>query len=323
MTGRAWNEQQFRPAAQRQPPEIAHRQLPEIIGLQRQLELAQNADGGWGYQSGASETGSSWTEPTALALLALQAHDVRNSISQRAYRWLCEQQRSDGGWPPHPSVPVSTWVTSLATLALSGNDDATTHLYARSIEWLVRQIQPEASQLERFIVRLRGGLAPLQKGGSPWFPGTAAWVGPSAMSILALSQAATRTNDPKLVTLIQQGHQYLLCHRCEDGGWNHGGSRYLSQNAASYPETTGLALLALAAVPAQELAVPLRVAEQQASAPGSLEALCWLRLALVRHGHDSDTIPDPPFPCRTTRDIALRLLSLATTSSNKLLYAIA
>jgi squalene cyclase len=77
--------------------------MAEAGELQRKLLEAQNADGGWGY-----ENGSSWTEPTALALLALEAQQIKGSVYERARAWLRSKQRIDGGWSPGPSVNTST-----------------------------------------------------------------------------------------------------------------------------------------------------------------------------------------------------------------------
>jgi hypothetical protein len=286
--------------------------MAEAEILQRQLAQAQNHDGGWGYRNG-----SSWTEPTALALLALQAHTSKEKTCEQGFLWLQRNQRFDGGWPPNPSVDVSTWVTSLAALALSQiNGMANSH--ERAIQWLVRQIEPETDPIRKAVFRFCGVTAYIPAaGGSPWFPGTAAWVAPTAMSILALSDAAH--SDPRLASYVRDGQRFILSRRCRDGGWNHGGSLYLNENAASYPEMTGIALLALHGIAASELLVPLKIAENHLRFPGSIEGLSWLQLALSRHGRD---VGDPAtgLVCRNTRDVSLRLLMLAGNNGrNKLL----
>ena len=291
--------------------------MVEAVALERQLLQAQNSDGGWPYQKG-----SSWTEPTAFALLALAA---QNSTSSSAYErgalWLQRHQRGDGGWAPHPDVPVSTWVTSLAALACSQNEIAADP-YRRAVDWLVAEIRATPRPLETLVYRIRRVPPPVQVGGSPWFPGTAAWIGPTSISVLALGQAANRFNDSQLWTHVRAGQEYILCRRCRDGGWNYGGSRYLSENAASYPEMTGMALLALYGVPASELNVPLAFAEGRLESPGSSEALSWLQLALTRHGRQT-SLPGTAFPCHNTRDVSLRLLALsASSSTNRLLSAV-
>src|SRR5579864_8985336 len=80
---------------------------PPDSALVTSLLQAQNPDGGWPYQGG-----SSWTEPTALSLLALGARPE----CTHGYAWLAARQRPDGGWSPQPPVDQTTWVTSLVAL---------------------------------------------------------------------------------------------------------------------------------------------------------------------------------------------------------------
>ncbi len=287
--------------------------MAEADELQRLLVKTQNPDGGWGY-----ENGSSWTEPTALALLAFSAWKIQNSAYERGCAWLGRNQRVDGGWPPKPSVGISTWVTSLAVLALSENDRPANQCRL-GVQWLISQIRPEPSAIERLAFRIRGIPLIQPSGGSPWFPGTAAWVSPTAMSILALSDRARKPDQENLKSHVKDAREYLLSRRCRDGGWNHGGSRYRSENAESYPETTGMALLALYDLPASELNVSVKLAQYFLGCPGSIEGLSWLQLALTRRGMDVLNIKTD-LECRTTRDMSLRLLALAGRSpSNKFL----
>jgi hypothetical protein len=288
--------------------------MAEAAELQRKLLQAQNADGGWGYQNGSSRT-----EPTALGLLALEAQQIKGSVYERASAWLRRKQRADGGWSPDDSVDMSTWVTSLVLLALPEMDLAAAD-YQRGVDWTVGQIRPELTGLERLISRMRG-LPRLEEtsGGSTWFPGTAAWIGPTVISVVALSEAVRRKHDEKLTTRITRSKQYILSRRCKDGGWNHGGTSFRSQSAESYSEMTGMALLALQGKAASELSVSIARAENFLSSPGSVEGLSWLQMGLMAHGRDRLNIRTD-LPCRTTRDTCLRLLALAAhSSSNKLL----
>ena len=279
--------------------------------LQGKLVASQNADGGWGYGKGPS-----WTEPTALAFLALPNS---SEAHERARQWLRKVQRSDGGWPPQPSVEESTWVTSLGILATPENELQSPASKA-ALGWLTKQAKPPNSTLERFLLHLRGLPVLIETGaGESWFPHTAAWVYPTAMSVLALSYAAHVTGQNSYRDLAQKGKQYILSRRCPDGGWNHGGSRYLSENAASYPEITGLALFALTGLPKQDLAVSLQRGQNFLSSPESLEGLSWLQMGLVSQG---TKLPyeQTSFPCRNTRDTALRLWALAAIAGrNKLM----
>ncbi len=289
--------------------------MAEADNLQRELLNAQNGNGGWGYRSN-----SSWTEPTALALLALEAHSLIAAAYEQGCAWLRHNQRSDGGWAPNPTIETSTWVTSLSVLALS-HVDRTSDGYARAVEWIVRQIKPEPGSIEQFIFRMTGLSPQQQSGGSPWFSGTAAWIGPTVMTVLALSEAGRYNNDGRLRSYVKRGRGYVLSTRCPDGGWNHGGSRFRSETAESYPEMTGMALVALQGIPASQLGPSIERANAYLTSPGSIEALSWLQMGLLRY--DGTVLKrKTKLPCRTTRDISLRLLALAAgTGRNRLLTA--
>jgi hypothetical protein len=208
-------------------------------------------------------------------------------VRQAAASWLERRQNTDGGWPPNDAVPASTWVTSLAILALP-------NVGKQAGVWLSKHIYSK-------------------DGGSPWFPGTAGWVTPTATSILALS----RLDNASFASQIEKGRRFLLSRPCRDGGWNHGGSSFRSENANSYPETTGIALLALAGVPSEQLTAALRLSDGLLKTPGSVEGLSWLQMGLVAQGKKLED-SQPSFQLRTIRDISLRLLALAALDGKTL-----
>jgi len=131
------------------------------------------------------------------------------------------------------------------------------------------------------------GVAPQQSvtfDGWPWYPGAAAWVAPTALSILALEKAGRERDDTAVRERAAQGRSFLLARRCRDGGWNHGSTRALGYDSDSYPEATGLALLALHGSPAPEIDSALKRAEQHLASARSREAADWLRLGMLAHG---------------------------------------
>ena len=244
----------------------------------------QNADGGWSYFRGGS-----WTEPTGYALLALAASGTGHTLEvRRGMSWLQRCQRPDGGFAPRESVKESTWVTALTLLLPPG---AQGFDRPRAEAWTVDQTGRESGWVYRLRLWMLGvdsSTDSMSFDGWPWYPGAAAWVGPTALSVLALQKLAKRgggsASSSDLKKRIDQGISYLLARRCRDGGWNHGSTRALGYDSDSYPETTGLALLALHGVDDPTVAQGLARGEQQLAVCQSSEGLSWLRLGLSAHG---------------------------------------
>lgn len=268
------------------------------------LLASQNPDGGWPYQRG----GPSWTEPTAYALLALMAQGSVAESVEKGLQWLASAQLPDGGWPPQPAVRQSAWVTAVAALlgpAALGED-----CYRRGIGWIVEQTGEES----KFLSRVRQFLTGVSRGdpGWPWFPGTSAWVTPTAVSMLALRKAARSTGSPHIRARLDMGASYLLAHACSDGGWNHGAARALDHDARSYPETTGVALLALDGNQSAAVAKACAWARAQLPQCRASEAESWLRLGLLAHGQLP--VGSPVRPPRTVQNAALALLASAAAA---------
>jgi squalene cyclase len=273
------------------------------------LNSSQNADGGWPFRARES-----CTEVTALAALAQAASGGPPRSYQQALAWLQGAQRSDGGWPPMASVAQSTWVTSLVLLLPASHLGEARH--ARGVEWLLGLQGKETTLLHKIDERVHGIETPPEElnPGWPWFPGTAAWVGATASAILALRKA--RQSD-RVRERIDAGQRFLLSRRCQDGGWNHGSVRALGIEADSYPETTGVALLALKGISDGVLRKSIECARRQLAECRSTEAANWLTLALRSQG-----IADLPFSqrrCHDPRDRALQMLASVPSERNPFL----
>lgn len=274
-------------------------QLDELLAL-------QNQDGGWSYG-----VGGSWTEPTCYALLALAAAGSgRDGPAQRAAQWLAGRQRSDGGWAPRDAVPESTWVTSLVLLLPRGA--ISTDACDRATGWVLSQTGRESGWVYRLRTFLLGISQESQQfDGWPWYPGAAAWVIPTSLTILALQKNASASGR-RIQGRIEQGRQYLLARRCRDGGWNHGSTKALGYDSDSYPETTGIALLALHDSPAREVVAAESVAERQLASCTSCEGASWLRLALLARGRKLAGVPEP----NHTRTLELAMATLAQAAAD-------
>jgi Squalene-hopene cyclase C-terminal domain len=257
---------------------------------------SQNSDGGWGYAPSSRQRGS-WTEPTCYALLALAAAGQHGSPgATRGLQWLTHLQRKDGGFAPRESVLQSTWQTALVLAlptGLAGFDLSGVVDRSRAEAWLLDQTGRESGWLYRVRMLLSGARSDVSVSydGWPWYPGAAAWVTPTALSILALERIS-RTTSPDAASLnrirarLDQGRAFLLARRCRDGGWNHGSTKTWGYDSDSYPETTGTALLALHGASGPEVAEGLQCAERLLADCKSREAAGWLTLGLLAHGRE-------------------------------------
>ena len=284
--------------------------LAEAPVLAHELAKRQNSDGGWSYTNKGS-----WTEPTTLALLALNTTGAFYTERARAEAWLCAQQRDDGGWPPREGVMQSTWVTA-AVLLVPEMQNCGGH--GRAIEWLMNRTGRESTFVERLRRLLLGAHIEVGEGtvGWPWFPNTAGWVTPTAYSMLALRKVANAW--PEVSNRLAEGRQFLLARTCADGGWNHGASKALGYSATSYPDTTGQALLALSGVTDRRVEAAIDLAENQLRKLRSVEAASWLQLGLLAHGRNA-VEPQAPVMCRTTIAFAVKLLATGASNNNALL----
>jgi len=263
----------------------------------------QNPDGGWPYGRGAS-----WTEPTVYAILALlTAGEIQPA--RRGLDWIRARQLADGGWPARAGVDESAWVTAL--VALIPLEYLGAALHGRAIAWLLACQGQESSATYRFREWLLGHPRTPEEefAGWPWVPGTAAWVGPTSLAVLALDKEQRRKPSEGIRTRIDEGRRYLLQRMCKEGGWNHGSARALGYESSPYPETTGMALAALRGVHTPEVDRSLALAQRFLATCRSADALNWLRLGLLAHGQlEPGFRPSAPLTCRTVPETSLDLL---------------
>ena len=265
------------------------------------LQSAQNADGGWPYVRG-----SSWTEPTVFALLALRASGAGpRPALERGARWLECLQRPDGGLPAQRGVPFASWVTALAALAFSAENRLAAR--DRALRWLLASMGEETTLSQKMRTLLSGHKPTDQAAGWPWLAGNAAWVTPTVFSILALEHAQSIEASAR----VAEGRKFLLQRACSDGGWNHGAAEALGYAAHSYPETTGQGLLALRGVSAPQAAKALQKAEEYLPHSRAAQSWAWLKLGLLAHGALSEPRPSRNglFRARGVMDAALLLLA--------------
>ena len=269
----------------------------------------QNGDGGWAYSHGCS-----WTEPTVFVLLAQSAVTPDRDCLVKGMNFLSSIARQDGGFSPQPGVTDSTWVTAL--VALLPEDAVSVRQRRQAIDWLKSRTGRESGWRYRLQQRLDGNQEEYPEGW-PWFPGAAAWVIPTSLGILAFERALRRGDAERdeLQRRVGAAKRFLLAHMCADGGWNHGGNKALGRDGDSYPETTGIALLALNGVESGQMERAKAAARKHLAACRTAEGIAWLRMGLAAHGANPLAAVDPV--CRTNMDEAL--IALAAAARNPLL----
>jgi hypothetical protein len=107
---------------------------------------------------------------------------------------------------------------------------------------------------------------------------------PTSLAICALSRQQQGAYREEIGPRVAEARKFLLSRRCPDSGWNHGGLFRAGEAPDSYPETTGIALLALAGTEVAGMEASLRCGERHARSARSSEGENWLRLGLMAHG---------------------------------------
>lgn len=217
--------------------------MPTLVArnLKFRLTSSQQSSGAWGY----AENGAGAAEPTALATLDLTCDsDVENRArADDGAAWLSAIQRSDGCVPVAADMPGPGWPTGLAILAwLAADPKRYNDSIRRATAWML------AATGEPTRVRI----AEQQHDGSlvgwAWVDGTHSWVEPTAYAMLAL-RAAGRTEHPR----FEEAWRLIVDRAIPSGGWNYGNTRVLAHTLRPFPETTGVALAALAGGPRHDV----------------------------------------------------------------------
>lgn len=272
--------------------ELNHACVHRLIALQLR-------DGGWPFTSGSAQPA---VEPTALALLALPSHAVRER--EAAICFLLHVQNANGSWPAfHSDDRAGSGVTGLALYAL---DRCGTRGIAgqRALKWILQSKGWESHWLWRWKFRTsdRHVRFDPDKFGWPWMPETASWVVPTAYSLLALRHARRRIRQQDFLDLrIRHGVEMLYDRICPGGGWNAGNGVVYGSPLAPHPDTTATALLALLEEPLNDfVATSLAWLERRAETYFAPWSLAWTVLALDAFGLSAEasanrlsTIVDP------------------------------
>jgi len=197
--------------------------------LQRLIEGAHEGAWAYGYRGRGLDA-----EATALATLALTAHERAPRLVHEGLDRLAALQASDGGVPIRDDVPNPRWPTSLALLAWARGGEAFAQPRERAVGYLLRHRGKSFSRTPLF------GHDPTLVGWA-WVDDTHSWVEPTAWAVAALRATGRAAHER-----VREGVRVLLDRCLPEGGWNYGNTRVMHHVLRPFPATTGVALVALA-----------------------------------------------------------------------------
>jgi len=199
-----------------------------------QLAQRQTKQGGFPDQTG----GTDQPDATAWAVCILQQDEQFSTTLKPARESLTKHQFPNGSVPIVQEHPDAVWPTPLSILAWHGSSvhhsqqqQAVQFLLSRyGHHWTAKQ-ENDDSRLEHDPAIH----------GWPWVANTHSWVSPTALAMLALSVTGYGDHER-----VQEGAEMLLDRQLPHGGWNYGNTFVWGQELRPFPETTGMALNALA-----------------------------------------------------------------------------
>ena len=203
--------------------------LPEI--LRRKIIARALPDGGFSSNPG----GRYRPDASAWAILALTSAGEYDNLLEAACARLAADQLDDGRICLSKTHPQSFWPTALGVLAWH-NSPTHGKSQEKGIDFLLetsgKHYPKESDSPVAHDPSLRGW---------PWIADTHSWVEPTSLVLMALGVAG-KGNHPR----AEEARRMLLNRQLENGGWNYGNTTVFDRHLWPMPESTGLALSALA-----------------------------------------------------------------------------
>jgi len=198
--------------------------LPEI--LRRKIIARALPEGGFPSSPG----GQYRPDASAWAILALTSAGEDQNLLEAARSRLAADQLEDGRICVSKNHPQAFWPTALAVLAWH-NTPTHGKSEQKGIDFLLQTS-------EKLCISLRGW---------PWIGDTHSWVEPTSLVLMAF-KVAGKGKHPR----AEEGRRMLIDLQLENGGWNYGNTEIFGQQLRPMPESTGLALSALAGTTKRE-----------------------------------------------------------------------
>lgn len=242
----------------------------------RQLSERQNEDGGFAGQPG----GASRPDSTAWAVVVLAASGVGAPALASARSSLVQAQLPDGRVPLSPQHPATAWPTPLAVLAWQG-DPNFTGPRQRALDFLTTYTGHHWKAEANSVVAHDPALL-----GWPWVEGTHSWIEPTSLGLMALTAGGLGGHER-----AKQAEMMIMDRQLPAGGWNYGNTKVYGTELRPMPESTGVALSALAGrVKEAEVAPSLAYMAERLKTLRSPQSLGWGAMGLGAWGHRPEQI---------------------------------
>ena len=222
-----------------------------------------------GYAS--VENGGYRVDATAWAVIALAAGGATGDVLESSCHRLATSQLKDGRVPIVLEHPDSIWPTPLSVLAWRACGG----------------YREECSCATRFLLTHNGKhfksdpSSPFGHDtslvGWPWLLDAHSWVGPTALSVMALDAEGYGDHER-----VQAAAQMLIDRQIPEGGWNYGNTTVFGRTTKPLPDTTGMALCALSGhVQPFRVAASIAYLERETRRIQTPLSLGWALIALA------------------------------------------
>jgi hypothetical protein len=221
-------------------------------------------------------------DATAWAVLALEAGQVDRKLSNSACRRLSGTQNSDGRITVMEGYPKAFWPTALGVFAWK-KATGFEHEIDRAVQFLLKNSGKHPPKRKNASVNHDTAIK-----GWPWIEDTHSWVEPTALAILALRSCGYEGHER-----IREAVRMILDRQLPSGGWNYGNKMVFNKELRPIPESTGIALSALASLTERSsIKLSIDYLEEEIKKLRTPLALSWAIFALSGWANRSDNFCD-------------------------------